>query len=177
MAKVVVDVPNSLLERVRGAVDQDNYADAQEFIAVALENQIQLERTGSDTEEVMTLEQVMNADRALRIDGTPSLDSQRSVGCHDLETLGRKEYNIVSTVSAPAVDRLDEGPLWGQYNRIFPVKLVVRVLANELRNQAVRANSQVEDTDEEWVSLDRFSGKTAKIAREYGLNIQKNRQE
>jgi Arc/MetJ-type ribon-helix-helix transcriptional regulator len=167
--KVVVDVPDGLMQQVREAVQQGEYEDAREFVTIALENQAELELDDDEASDVMTLEQAIESEaQQPRTDGHPVITSSSSDGVNALKRL---EYDLVATVSSPDYDRLDAGPLWGQYNRIFPVKLTLRVLANELRNQAVHTSSQVDGSGAEWVSLDRFSQKAAEIAREYGMKI------
>jgi len=173
--KVVVDIPDSLINQVRRAVQEGEYDDSREFVNVALQNQVELELSENDPTDVVTLEEALDTDTSSNTDtaytdGNPVPMAAASPG-HGPNALTRQEYDHVTTVPGPDLDRLDPGPLWGQYNRIFPVKLTLRVLANELRNQAVHANSQVNGTGEEWVSFDRFAGDAANVAREYGLKI------
>lgn len=170
--KVVVDIPESLLDELRDAVSRGEYEDAREFVTVALGNQVELERSGGRSENVMTLDEALGEDADPRPDGNPQATVTDAVSSGGPGALSRADYDAVSTVPQPDFDRLDAGPLWGQYNRIFPVKLAVRVLANELRNQAVHATSQVDGSEEEWVSLDRFGSIAGDLAREYGLKIQ-----
>lgn len=171
--KVVIDVPNELVEQVRDVVHQGDYDEPREFIALAIENQIELENSSDDDGGVVSFEQAVSSnDDQTRTDGNAVLGTKNALGNIGPGALSRTEYDRVSTTSMPDVDRLEDGPLWGQYNRIFPVKLTLRLLANELRNQAVHATSQVDGAGEQWVSLDKFSQEAAEIAREYGLKIQ-----
>lgn len=171
--KVVVDMPDELVQQVRELIQQGEHKDAGEFVTMALENQVELELSGGTSSDMMTLEQAIGPEtEQTRADGNQAIASSPSSGSYGLNALNRIEYDLVLTVPPPNLDRLDAGPLWGQYNRIFPVKLTLRVLANELRNQAVHATSQVDGSGKEWISLDRFGQETADIAREYGLKIQ-----
>jgi len=170
--KVVVDIPEPLLDELREAVSRGKYEDAREFVTVALENQVELEHTGDTSENVMTLDEALADDADSRPDGHPQATVTDAVSGGGPGALSRADYDFVSTVPQPDRDRLDSGPLWGQYNRIFPVKLAIRILANELRNQAAHATSQVNGSEDEWVSLDRFEPMASDLAREYGLKIQ-----
>lgn len=173
--KVVVDIPEELMDQIRQAIEQGEYEDTREFVTMALENQVELE-IGDD--RVMTLEQAIEHDTIQhRADGNPAATALPATGSHGPNTLNLLEYDQVSTVRPAEPPRLDPGPLWGQYNRIFPVKLLLRVLANELRNQAAHANFQVDGSGEEWVSLDRFNQQASDIAREYGLKIRQEDKE
>lgn len=170
--KIVIDVPEDLLKRVREAVQENDYDNPRDFITVAIENQVELESIGGNTSDIVSLDQAIQAQNdEPRTDGNASIDPQQSLGNYGPGALGRTDYERVSTVDIPDQSRLDDGPLWGQYNRIFPVKLTLRVLANELRNQAVHATSQVDGSGEEWVSMDRFADEVSDLAREYGLKI------
>lgn len=162
--KIVVDIPDELLDRVREAIHAGAYDDSGEFVTVALENQVELELSENQSSEIMTLEEAVSTRHSQSDEG----DSKNHSGGHGPGVLGRVEYDEVPTVPPPRINRLDDGPLWGQYNRIFPVKLALRALANEIHHQAVTGISY--DTDE-WVSLNSFSNGTAEIAREFGLRV------
>lgn len=171
--KVVVDIPDSLIDQVREAVQHGEYEDAREFATVALENQVELEFESGDSGDLMTLEQAIETEsEKTRTDEGPVVAASSANGIYGPYALNRHEYDAVTTVPTPDPSRLDGGPLWGQYNRIFPVKLALRVLANELRNQATHADSQIAGTGDELVSLERFRQRVSDIAREYGLKVQ-----
>lgn len=169
--KVVVDIPDALLNQIREAVAQGEYEDAREFVTIALENQVELEQSSDDSSEVMTLDEAINTGQEHRsVSDATAGAPQTALGSYGPGALEQSEYDLVPTVSPPVDSRLDDGPLWGQFNRIFPVKLTLRVLANHLRNQAVHAPDQ-NGAGDELVPLDKFSPKAANIAREYGLKI------
>jgi hypothetical protein len=171
MMKVVIDISDGLLERVGEAVNVGSYENTQEFVSVALENQVELELSSTADSEVMTIEEAIDVKK----DGgqqdllTPEKNITRSEASTDW-LLQREDYDTVQTVNPPKKVRLDDGPLWGQYNRIFPVKLTVRALANQLRK---RLEDQPQDgnDDHRWISLNHFSELAADIGREHGLKI------
>lgn len=170
--KLVIDVPDSLLDKIRTAVRRGDYDNPREFVTVALENQAEMELSNTRPDDVMTLGQAIDSgDSEPMTDGNFSAVPQQTVGNYGLSTLGRGEYDRISTVSMPKRERVGEDPLWGQYNRVFPVKLITRILANELRDQAIHTTSQVNGSEDQWISLDRFNEEAAELAREYGLKI------
>ena len=164
--KIVVDVPDDLVGRVKSVVEGEGYENAQEFVKTAIENQVEIEESG----EVgfKTLEEAVSEFD----DGTSEDAQQRDVKTQELGTdgLGKRDYDTVPTVSPPDDDRLSSGPLWGQYNKIFPAKLVVRRLANVIREQNEDGTSTPQDGIL-WVDLERFREETGRLARDYGLQI------
>jgi Arc/MetJ-type ribon-helix-helix transcriptional regulator len=52
--KVVVDIPELLLDEMRKAVSRGKYEDAKDFATVALENQVELEHSEDTAENVRT---------------------------------------------------------------------------------------------------------------------------
>lgn len=163
--KLVVDIPESLIGRVKRAVNKGGYDNARDFVTTAIENQLELEESGE--EEFKTLDEaiadVEPADTASQQEDTESKD----IGT---DGLGQRDYETVPTVTPPDEDRLADGPLWGQYNRIFPVKLVVRRLANVVQEQNTDGTSTPEDSLK-WIDFDQFNTETAQLARNYGLQI------
>lgn len=162
--KLVVDLPEPLVGRIKDAVDDGGYENPREFVTTAIENQLELEE--SDEEQFKTLDEAIADINADTDEQEPDPDPD------DLGTdgLGQREYDAVPTVAPPDEDRLASGPLWGQYNRVFPVKLVVRRLANVLHKQNEDGTSTPRDSLE-WLDFVQFSEETAQLARNYGLQI------
>lgn len=177
--RVAIDVPESLVENIRQAVDQGDYRDSREFVRVAIENQLQ--REGIDKSNVKTLseaiEEVGNSKSEISDNETelpnkkldehnkseesgakvPSLPDQSNAH------IGLRQYDSVKTISPPNTERLDDGPLWGQYNRLFPIKLTVRVLANKLVGQ---------NKSTDWLDFSPFQNQVGKVARTVGNQIE-----
>lgn len=170
--KIVVDVPEGLLDQVRKAIQEGTYDDAGEFVTVALENQVELELSDATNNGILTLEEAIHGNGNQRTHRESSTgNNQKLSGNNKINTLKQRDYETVPTVPPPQGRRLDDGPLWGQYNRIFPVKLSLRALANALQNGEPSAYSHENGYSEGWVSLDEFNKQTSEIAREYGLKI------
>jgi len=177
--KVVIEVPDSLVEQIRLAVESGEYDDAHEFVTTAVENQLESDETNQ--QKAQTLEEAIatvGAEQSHEIaaenesedgsDQKPQVDAQKAERESNPTgtSIGRRQYDEVETVPRPDTAQLDEGPLWGQYNRLFPVKLVVRCLANELE--------RVEDESGEssqWINLPQFENHVADIARTVGKKV------
>lgn len=164
--KIVVDIPDGFVGRVKETVESGGYENAQEFVTTAIENQVELEESGE--KGFKTLDEAF----AECNDGTSARSVVHETETGDLETdgLGQREYDTVPTVSPPGEENLTSGPLWGQYNKIFPAKLVVRRLANVIQEQNEDGTSTPQDGIV-WIDLEQFREETGQLARNYGLQI------
>lgn len=164
--KLVVDIPDSIVGRIKQVVEDEGYENPQVFVTTAIENQLEMEE--SDVEKFKTLnEAVAEFDT-----GAPDSSDDSELEADDVGTdgLGQREYDTVPTVAQPDEDRLPSGPLWGQYNKIFPAKLVVRRLANVIQEQNEDGTS-TPPNGIRWIDLDQFRNETGQLARNYGLQI------
>jgi len=161
--KLVIDLPDPLVGEIKEVVEQGGYENARDFVNTAIENQLELEE--SENGAFMTLDEAIQD-----MDGPVSPKSEED-GPDDVLTdgLGRQEYDVVSTVPPPDPERLEDGPLWGQYNRVFPTKIVVRRLANMIQDQTAGGSSTGDGI--QWIELDHFQEDTAQLARNYALTI------
>jgi molybdenum-dependent DNA-binding transcriptional regulator ModE/Arc/MetJ-type ribon-helix-helix transcriptional regulator len=163
--KVVVEVSEKV-DRMREAINKGGYEDSSQFVNTAIQNQIKLELDDGINDNLKTL------DQALVQEDTDSVDVDQSELSKSLpyeDMLVIPENDSVQTISLPNTERLDSGPLWGQYNRIFPVKLTLRVLTNMLSE-----NFTVSDNGQKlggMISLGEFGDNVAEIARNYGMKI------
>ncbi len=178
--KLVIDLPKPLVKRIRTAVERGGYENAKEFAEVALENQLELEESNGGEESFTTLDEaVSNLEPG---DSEPSLDErtetsapesdQSAEGGDVTDALTRRTqaYSRIEPLNPPGNEWLEAGPLWGQYNRIFPTKLVVRYLAN-VQSDGVREFNDARSAAGR-PELKPFQRRAAQIAREYGFRIQ-----
>lgn len=165
--KLVINIPDVLVSDIKDAVNAGGYENAREFVNTAIENQLELEEHGE--EEFKTLDEAIEE---LNRSETPSSKPGEPEEPDDVLTGGlrRQEYDAVSTVPPPDTERLSDGPLWGQYNRVFPVKIVVRRLANMIQEQ--NEGSSPSGNGLRWIELNHLQEDAAQLARNYGLTIQ-----
>jgi Arc/MetJ-type ribon-helix-helix transcriptional regulator len=105
--RLIIDLPDGLVRRIRELEFRGRYGSAEEFIWAAVENQLLLENRGS----LVAL----------------------TAGDESGGQLLSRPAGELSTVEAqPASDT----PLWGMINRFLPVKVGTRVLANLLADGA-----------------------------------------
>lgn len=175
MVKLEIDVPEDLVREIRRAVDHGTYESAQKFVEAAIQNE--LDRT-SVSRDLKTLEEALAAvgddtdNNESSTDGSSGeADSgvtteQQTVLSKDDGLFTRPEATKVPTVPRPDTVRLDDGPLWGQYNRIFPVKLVVRAIANGGTTQTAL------NSEDGWIQLHPLADHIADAARAFGSEIE-----
>ena len=164
--RVVVEIPPGLVDEIRSAVRSGNYESPEEFLERALRTQLELESGQQET--LRSFGDAIEAGEAPGERQTTfhAKATQRAVEPADdepeteLEDLSLRDFDV-TTVSPPAADRIDTGPLWGQYNRIFPMKLVVRRLAIVLSEPGAAGAPYRE-----------FREETARVARAYGLRLE-----
>ena len=166
----MVDFPGRL-DRLQEAVDKGGFDNPGELVNVAIENQIELELGGVSNEELVEINNILSHGSGESSEArTTSPSTTQSPSEFEANNLDLLEYDSVTTVSPPDSGRLDSGPLWGQYNRIFPVKIILRCLANRIQNEAI--NQKSETTSERLLPLSEFSEQVAEIARQLGLRIE-----
>lgn len=173
--KLVVDLPEELVGRIRDVVKNGGYDDPREFVETAIENQLELEE-GGESGGFKTLDQAIHEyDRAERSSddtgGSPVSTSElgpnqvfESTPEYDIEL---HSYRDVVPVEPPSPDRVDDGPLWGQYNRLLPVKFVLRRLGNSLADLADPG-----DNVSTMIDHGKFSSAVAQEARAFGKRLE-----
>jgi len=152
--KYVVDISQEQAKKIEKLIENNKYNSLAQFVATAIVNQIYLEESDVDkfTDIVVSnnkkKEKSFN-DRCLKIKGNrpspvPLPDSDDLV-----DSLPRLRKNDIDVKYIW---------LWGQINRIFPVKVGVRTLYNLLG-------------DKQWISLEEFTEKAINIASSLGSII------
>ncbi len=152
--RYLVDVSPEIAEDMNKHVRSGKYKSVQDFILAALQNQvyIETENTNGDSETTATTG-LSNLPMASTASLPPKTDAAR--------LLLKPEPSDVRTVPVGSVPR--PSYLWGQYNRLFPVKIVVRVAANLSGQNGFG-----------YVPLGELQERTAEIAREMGRTILRN---
>jgi Arc/MetJ-type ribon-helix-helix transcriptional regulator len=145
--KYIVDITPDLAKKVSNLVNQGRYESISQFANAAFQNQLLLEESPRET-----LDNLIE---------TPISESKPSKTETPLSTLAINfKAESIKTVSPPDDAKIPNDCLWGQYNRIFPVKITLRVLANILR-------------DNETIELGFLHSQAVKAAREVGLILRK----
>ena len=152
--KYIVELPTESARKISRLISEGKYESISQFAATAIENQLLLE--GSIEEKI---DKVLGKKLTRKV----SFDKSKEFNQKRLLSLDFTTKDI-KTVSAPTSDRIPNDVLWGQYNRIFPIKITIRVLANLLvRN----------DTAE----LSFLQSEAIRAAREIGIVLKRKDEE
>ena len=143
--RYILDIPPELVEKINEYLRSKKYNSLHDFLTAAIQNQVYYESREDEsghevpvmTSSSTTTASVVNAIHLLQL--SPRLSEVKVVPMSDLP---RHDY------------------LWGQYNRLFPVKIVTRVASNLLRISG-----------SEQIPLLELQEKSAEIARDLGKDI------
>lgn len=144
--RIVVDLPEYLVERARRLIANEKYRDLSSFVAASMENQLTLEERAYATEPLAPSE----------LQEQPALVSRISKPMPLGVEAPRERLPTVAYGSRPNPQPVAQWP-WGQINKLLPVKFTVRLLANQLSDA------------EPVVPLDHFKLEAAQRARSFGL--------
>jgi len=113
--KIISDLPNYILNEIRKLVEEGKYQSISNFLLVAAENQLTLE-SGDSTDLLR-----------LSIEDTPGNSYKQE------RDLSHPSSNIPSLKPFDKIicEDIWENWLWGQINRLLPIKFAVRFLAIE----------------------------------------------
>src|SRR3989338_6754332 len=155
--RYVIDIPQNQSSAIEEAIKVGKYKNFAQFIIAALENQIYIESTEiNDDQPPMPYNKENNI----------SFQQPRELNNADNTRLKKIEgqRKVVPMPAFPGLVNLGDGLkeehswLWGQINRILPIKIGLRVLYNELGS-------------EQWIDLEKYRDKAAEIAAEFGTRI------
>ena len=118
--RLIVDIVPRKAQTIQNLIDSGRYATIQQFFLTAIENQLSLE----EPEDVDSFEHSMYRTR-------PDNPSSTRVISADDTTTGK-----VRTVEEPSATEVYGSKLWALHNRIFPVKVTVRILAKLLEQES-----------------------------------------
>jgi len=147
--RAIIELPEYLAREARKLIDEGRYSNLSSFIVASVENQLILEKSDIEPGSLL-VEEVREWKGTKR----PSLTTEISYATSD--------YSRVHVVGYPEWEgRGEEDWLWGQINKVLPIKFVARLLANELSSGG------------EPPLLDEFAKSTAAAARTFGLALKR----
>lgn len=149
--RIIADVPEYIVKKVREKIEGGDYSNFESFVVTALENQLVLENGN-------TLDQ---SKEELGSGGAPAKGES-------LNLLKRADNKSISFIDQPTFKDLqlwgkpkDESQLWmwGQINRLLPIKVSLRVLTNSAGGSSG------------WMDLETVSKTAADVAHQFGLHL------
>jgi len=120
--KTIVDMPEYLIKNIRELIKGGKYSDLSSFLTMSAENQLTMELSNEDEHNEYSKNTIDNTHNPEQKDGV------------DLSLLNKD----ISCISPPAKESLvvynpnyaEEECMWGQINRILPIKFSIRLLSN-----------------------------------------------
>ena len=159
--KYVIDIDKYLIDKIRQVLKKGEYENLNELIVTAIENQIILEEGEKIQEDLFsTIIKVPRLNQNKVFKKIEEMDFSKWIS--------KENINGIRTYSMPDIKCLEfpnttynDNWLWGQINRIFPIKLGLRILSNMQKEQ------------EDFIPLKEFHKKARYIARNFGLQLLK----
>ena len=151
--RYLIDLPVSSVQAIKLLIESGKYENVQSFALTAIENQLYLEKQPIEhfgSVEPCTIPCSQESGNSSPI---PFLALRPALGISD-----------IVTVPEPSAETSNSDILWALYNRIFPVKVALRVLANLQKSNA---------TDQGYIDLFAVTDAAADVARKLSLLLSK----
>lgn len=158
--KYIIDMPRNLLEEIRKILKRGEYNNINELVITSLENQISLE-SGEKIEEDL-FSTVIRMPKTMIVREKIAAYNQKN----HTNYLSIKEIKNIKTFPPPDIKQLqfpdkdyNTSWLWGQINRIFPIKVGLRILLN------------MQNEKKDYINLNDFQIKAGEVAKEFGQKL------
>lgn len=149
--RYIIDILPSISEDLNRIVTSGKYQTVQDFIRVAIENQVYLE-----SQEIQGLDSAPSTTAGNTVVTLTSQRKKSSDFLHLRPGMSRARTVPISNCERPSY-------IWGQYNKFLPVKVVTRVAANLLVEHGT-----------ELLPLSELQETAADAARELGKMLQRS---
>jgi hypothetical protein len=147
--RLIIDIPEYLVSEARKRIQEGRYSDLSSFIVTSVENQLMLDKGDLVSSTVL-------------LEGSQGLGSPLESLPNNRKLPGPSDYPAAQIVAYPEwEDRSEKHWLWGQINKLLPIKFAARALANETL------------TTKELPLLEAFANKAAAEARVVGLSLKR----
>ena len=125
IVRYIVDIPPEVVDEISKHSRTGKYRSIQDFIMAAVQNQLYIEQEAGSVNGSDLGTTSAGAADALR----PQID------------LLVPDVKNVQTLDSPSNSKVSD-QIWGQFNRLFPVKISMRVLANMLKENGKGVSSE-----------------------------------
>jgi predicted transcriptional regulator len=148
--RLLIDISINLYNKIKSSIEVGKYPSYSDFFAISAENQLMLEKNLSN----IPFDKIVPQSK--EISKTETLDNveKKLLMIFKKEAVKTAETPMLSQLLYPGLKSENELYLWGQINRILPIKLGLRVLSNML----IEKNSG-------YIDLEEYRKTTAKIAQ------------
>jgi Arc/MetJ-type ribon-helix-helix transcriptional regulator len=151
--RYIIDLDKKKSDMIRDMINSGKYENVSEFVSAAVENQLYIEQTDAHILSEFELVQIPSAGKEKTSSRSALLsnDIDLSLPDFDAKTVEMPEFEDIALF--PGGNRRDCW-LWGQINRILPIKLALRVLQVRLKHNS-------------WTDLEGYRNEAALIAGSY----------
>jgi hypothetical protein len=156
---LLVKLDKTSYTTINNLVKRGNYTSIENFVEIAVRNQLLLETEGRP--ELARRQRAQTPAGTQKTPPSTSLRVQRKTQIHTLEPLSLDES-------------IKNAPIWGQINRLAPAKFVLRILLNSLStsgDRSVYLRLFSAEVAEQATTFRRFAKKRDKIKRIRGEEI------
>jgi hypothetical protein len=154
--RYIVDIKEASVNSINKLINEGKYKNMVEFINVAIENQIYIEYTDiNEVAEPVKYYSSLSHDKTSKTENLNHFDSTKKMSYSKILTVPMPEINHTSLVVNN--NHLKSIWLWGQINKILPIKIGLRSLVNMVN-------------EEGWTDFENFR----EFATNNALNISEN---
>lgn len=152
LMKVICDLRDDQIKQIRRLIENGCSSDFDAFIQLSIDNQIKLE-SDEETDWSIIIQKIKTKKSQTK-EIEASFDELKLNSSKNPLIIDPPKFGSVNTFKAKSEEDLW---IWGQINKIFPIKFVVRLLLNKIPN------------GEKYISLTGFTDEVCKLAMQYGL--------
>lgn len=160
--RYIIDISQAQAKQIEALIEKQLYESVNQFVSVAIENQLHIEKTDISKPEDERKPFIKKKFHDTR--GFP--EEEVEIFLPILDELPKPVTPPIFSDLAPCQNNIMEENcwMWGQINKIFPVKLALRFLLNRIAS-------------EQWIELEKFKEEAAKIAIKVGKAIKSYEEE
>ena len=149
LLKLIIEISPELAKKVNNLINQCKFESVSQFANIAFQNQFLLEESPKETLDTLEAKALTSETKSTKIQQSTSILAKPFAP------------ESIRTMSPPESNKIPNDCLWGQYNRLFPIKITLRVLANILQ-------------ENESIELSLLQTEAVNSAREIGLSLKKD---
>jgi len=152
--KYIVEIKKEHSDKINKFISGKQYESVAQFVSVAIENQLYLENADLGSKlKPLKVDTVLKKSNFNKKVSEPE-EGIINIPIKNINPIVVEDPRIDNIISVPNNCELEDCWLWGQINRIFPIKLGLRILLSKLENN-------------EWIDLEIFRDEAAVIASKY----------
>ena len=158
--RYLIDLPRNVIGEMRKILIEKDYGNINEFILTAIENQLALESSEIIDEDLFS--------STIRIPKHPKKIEEKIKGINYSDLLAVNNLNNIKVYDPPQKSDLEfpntpyaNDWLWGQINRIFPIKVALRVLL------------KMQNENDNTVKLNDYLNYASEVANNLGTKLNK----